>query len=171
MSDSLQTYGLQPTRLLCPWNSPGNNIGVGCHCLLQGIFPTQGSNLGLLPADSLCLSHQESPKPTILLPRYSSKNTHINCSSDMQKETKNIFKSLRGQVTFSFFSWVSWSWLLVIFLALLCTLGMTCHHKDKEERKKEFKCHNHYIAPCIKKKKKVKILHNYISNFIQNVKI
>ena len=30
--------GLQPTRLLCPWNSPGKNIGVGCHFLLQCEF-------------------------------------------------------------------------------------------------------------------------------------
>ena len=33
---------------LCPWDSPGKNTGVDCHGLLQGIFPTQGSNLGLL---------------------------------------------------------------------------------------------------------------------------
>ena len=32
------------TSLLCPWNSPGKNTGVGWHFLLQGIFPTQGSN-------------------------------------------------------------------------------------------------------------------------------
>ena len=32
---------------LCPWNSPGKNTGVGSHSLLQGIFPTQGSNPGL----------------------------------------------------------------------------------------------------------------------------
>ena len=31
-----------------PWNSPGKNTGVSCHFLLQRIFPTQGSNLGLL---------------------------------------------------------------------------------------------------------------------------
>ena len=31
-------------RLLCAWDSPGKNTGVGCHFLLQGIFPTQGSN-------------------------------------------------------------------------------------------------------------------------------
>ena len=31
-----------PTRLLCPWDSPGKNTGVGCHALLQGIFPAQG---------------------------------------------------------------------------------------------------------------------------------
>ena len=35
-------------QALCPWNSPGKNIGVGSHFLLQGIFPTQGSNLGRL---------------------------------------------------------------------------------------------------------------------------
>ena len=42
-------------RLLCPWNSPGEYTGVSCHSLLQGIFPTQRSNPGLLhwKADSL----------------------------------------------------------------------------------------------------------------------
>ena len=44
MSDSLWTHGLPPTRLLCPRDSPGKNIGVGCHTLLQGIFLTQGPN-------------------------------------------------------------------------------------------------------------------------------
>ena len=39
---------LCPARLLCPWDSPGKNPGVGCHALLQGIFPTQGSNPRLL---------------------------------------------------------------------------------------------------------------------------
>ena len=33
MSDSLQPHGLQPTRLLCPWDFPGKSTGVGCHCL------------------------------------------------------------------------------------------------------------------------------------------
>jgi len=45
--NSLRPHGL-PARLLCPWDSPGKNTGVGCHFLLQGIFPTQGSNLCLL---------------------------------------------------------------------------------------------------------------------------
>ena len=48
VSDSLRPRGLQPTRLLCPWDSPGKNTGVGCHSLLQGILQTQGSNQGLL---------------------------------------------------------------------------------------------------------------------------
>ena len=42
MSDSLWLHGLYSL-----WNSPGQNTGVGCHFLFQGIFPTQGSNLGL----------------------------------------------------------------------------------------------------------------------------
>ena len=35
MSDSVQPHGLQPTRLLHPWDAPGKNTGVGCHFLLQ----------------------------------------------------------------------------------------------------------------------------------------
>ena len=45
--NSLQPHGLQPARLLCPWDSPGKNTGVGCHAILQGIFLTQGSRLCL----------------------------------------------------------------------------------------------------------------------------
>ena len=44
VSDSLWPHRLRPTRLLCPWDSPGKNTGVGCHVLLQGIFPNQGLN-------------------------------------------------------------------------------------------------------------------------------
>ena len=62
VSDSLQPHGLQPARLLCPWDSPGKNTGVGCHSLLQGIFPTQGSNPGLPHCRQTLylLSHQGS---------------------------------------------------------------------------------------------------------------
>ena len=42
VSSSLQSYGLYS-----PWNSPGQNIGVGSLSLLQGVFPSQGSNPGL----------------------------------------------------------------------------------------------------------------------------
>ena len=45
---TLQTCGLGSSRLLCPWNSPGKNTGMCCHFLLQGIFPTQRLNPGLL---------------------------------------------------------------------------------------------------------------------------
>ena len=43
----LATHGLQPTRLLCPWDFPGKSTGVGCHCLLQGAsYPLHYSCLG-----------------------------------------------------------------------------------------------------------------------------
>ena len=35
LADSSRPHGLQPTRLLRPWDSPGKSTGVGCHCLLQ----------------------------------------------------------------------------------------------------------------------------------------
>ena len=48
-----------------PWDFPGKNTGVGRHFLLQGIFPTQGSNPGLLHCRQTiyCLSHQGFPAP------------------------------------------------------------------------------------------------------------
>ena len=65
--DSLRPYGLYPTRLLSPWDSPGTNTGVGCHVLLPGIFPIQGSKLCLLcflhwQASSLPLASPGKPQ-------------------------------------------------------------------------------------------------------------
>ena len=64
LSNSLRPHGLQPTRLLCPWNSPGQNTGMGSLSLLQGIFPTQGSNPGLPHCRRVLyhLSHQGSSR-------------------------------------------------------------------------------------------------------------
>ena len=44
MSDSSRPHGLQPTRLLCPWDFPGKSTGVGCHCLLRITFGGKGKN-------------------------------------------------------------------------------------------------------------------------------
>ena len=51
-----------PTGLLSPWNSPGKNTGVGNHSLLQGIFPIQKLNLGLLHCRRILyrLGHQRT---------------------------------------------------------------------------------------------------------------
>ena len=51
-------------RLYSPWNSPGQNTGVGSLSLLQGIFPTRGSNPGLPHCRWILyqLSHQGSPR-------------------------------------------------------------------------------------------------------------
>ena len=61
VSHSLRPRGLQPTRLLRPWDSPGKNTGVGCHFLLQGTFLTQGLNPGLLHHRQIlcCLNQQD----------------------------------------------------------------------------------------------------------------
>ena len=63
ISDSWRSYGLQPSRFLCPWDFPGKNTGVGCHFLLQGIFLTQGLNQHLLhwQKESLSLCHLGIP--------------------------------------------------------------------------------------------------------------
>ena len=52
----------RPTRLLHPWDFPGKSTGVGCHFLLQGIFPTQELNPGLRHCRQMLypLSHQGS---------------------------------------------------------------------------------------------------------------
>ena len=63
VSDSLWPYGLQPARLLCPWDSPGKNTGVGCHALFQRIFLTQRLNLHLL-----CLLHWQGGSLPLALP-------------------------------------------------------------------------------------------------------
>ena len=103
VSDSLQTHRLQPASFLCPWNPPSKNTEVGSHSLLQGIFPTQGLNLGLPHCRQIlyCLSHQgSSPKkvlifqlfPTLCNPMYCSlcpwnspgKNTGVGCHSLLQ---------------------------------------------------------------------------------------
>ena len=62
VSDSLQPYGLQPTRLLCPLNSLGKNTRVGSHSLLQGIFPTQRQNPGLLHCRQIALPSEPPGK-------------------------------------------------------------------------------------------------------------
>ena len=71
VSDSLQPHGLYPARFFCPWDFPGKNTGVGCHFLLQRIFPTQGSNPCLL-----CLLHwQVDSLPLVPLESWTIKKT------------------------------------------------------------------------------------------------
>ena len=67
--DKVKVKVAQSCPTLCnpvdsPWNSPGKNTGVGSHSLLQGIFPTQGLNPGLLHCRQILyqLSHQGSPR-------------------------------------------------------------------------------------------------------------
>ena len=61
---TLQPHEPQPARLLCAWDSPGKNTGVGYHALPQGVFPTQGWNPGLLQCTWTLLSSEPPGKPT-----------------------------------------------------------------------------------------------------------
>ena len=67
---------------LCPWNFPGKNAEVGCHFLLQGIVPSQGSNTSLLhwQVDPLPLSHLGSKQ------RHGDGENHRTCSLMMEQQ-------------------------------------------------------------------------------------
>ena len=105
-SDSSRPHGLQPTRLLCPWDSPGKNTGVGSHSLLQGIFPIQGSNLGLsciaggflftatrevLERDRVKLKHRPEKERS----RQSNKETEIE-TGETERVRKNEHPGVSG---------------------------------------------------------------------------
>ena len=88
---TLKQHGLQPARLLCPWDFSGKNTGVGCHFLLQGIFPTQGSNLDLLHCRQILYSCTTGEamgcsKSSSILPCWGShsKCTGVACHSLLQ---------------------------------------------------------------------------------------
>ena len=73
VSNSLSPHGMQPARLLYPWDFPGKNTGVGCHFLLQSIFLIHRSDLGLLIGKQILypLSHQACSSHLYILCTYS----------------------------------------------------------------------------------------------------
>ena len=97
----LWPHGLKPTRLLSPRDFPDQNTAVGCHFLLQGIFPTQGSNPGLLHCRQILyhLSHQGSPNLKIHSAKKEKKNanyhlTRKGCHKPSVWKTNNNKKKL-----------------------------------------------------------------------------
>ena len=108
MSDSLRPHGLYPARLLCPWDSPGKNAGVGCQFLLQGIFPTQESNSRLLHCSQILyrLGYEGSPigasilkelqKPLKHVPLPSGSNSVQKACSQGVKRPEYAQNTLRG---------------------------------------------------------------------------
>ena len=87
MSNSVWPFGLQPARLLCPWESR-EDTGAGCHFLLQGIFPDQGLN-SMSPAMAGRLFTTEPPGRLLveILPIY--KLRHVdNCTNPCFKLNK-----------------------------------------------------------------------------------
>ena len=65
VSNSLPPLRLWPIRLLRTWDFPGKSTGVGCHHLLQGTFPIQGSNPGLLNCRQMLFPCEPSGKSWI----------------------------------------------------------------------------------------------------------
>ena len=60
VSDSLRPHGLQPARLLYPWGFPGKNTGVGCHFLLQRIFPRSYLTSAIFPSNEISLNMRKT---------------------------------------------------------------------------------------------------------------
>ena len=110
MSDSLQPHGPYPVRLLYPWNSPGKSTGVGCQGLLQGIFLTQGSNLGLLHRKQILYHLSQQGSPSV-----------VNTSTvhNMYCSLVRIIIDWLGKRLLFLVSCVSWqSWNLVAWFSL-----------------------------------------------------
>ena len=108
MSNSLQPHRLWPTRLFCAWDSPGKNTAMGCHFLLQRIFPTQGSNPSLPHCRQTLyrLSHQGSPDYMVSfqfsrsvvsnsLPPHESQHARPSCPSPTPRVHSNSCPSSR----------------------------------------------------------------------------
>ena len=99
MSNSSWPHGLQPTRLLHPWDSPGKNTGVGCHLLLQGMKVSRS-----------VVSNSSRPhglQPT-RLPRpwdFPGKSTGVGCHCLLEPQNHRVvIVSLRSAKKDSYFS-------------------------------------------------------------------
>ena len=118
VSDSLQPHGLQSPRLLCWWDFPGKSTGVGCHFLLQGIFPTRGLNPGLLHCRRTLypLSHEGSREkqlkpqcditPHLLEWSWSTKEERTNAGVNVEK--REFLYTIDGII-----SWLQTPWKTV----------------------------------------------------------
>ena len=112
-ADSVQHFGLQPARLLCPWDSPDRNTGVGCHVLLQRVFPTQEWNPCLLCPTYYgwilySLSHWGSPNTyltlskcviapclSFLICKTGPYSTHVKCKISAEPHSQSLGNGLR----------------------------------------------------------------------------
>ena len=123
MSNSFQPRGPQPARLLCPWDSPGKNTGVGCHFFLHGIFPTQVSNLGLLHCRQILyhLNHKGGKMLTHLL--------YGDPCKDIKLPWMRSSQTRRWSYIISLKQYLSWSlkYIALLYLTGLC-LGYCLNH-------------------------------------------
>ena len=87
VSDSMRPHGLQPTRLLCPWDSPGKNTGVSCHSLLQRMKVESESEV---TRSCLTLRDPNGLQPTRLLRPWDlpGKSTGVGCHCLLQRRLR-----------------------------------------------------------------------------------
>ena len=87
-----------PMDSYSPWNSPGQNTGVGSHSLLQGILPTQGSNPGLPHCRRILyqLSHKEGPISWVKTPRGPTLLLHVILQVSHSKPIVSLLRWLNG---------------------------------------------------------------------------
>ena len=97
VSDSLRCHGLYS-----PWNSPGQNTGMGSHSLPQGIFPTQGLNPGLLHGRKI-IYHPSNQGSILLLPFNLNTVYMLYSNKNMFLIFKKRFKMMWAQVLISRF--------------------------------------------------------------------
>ena len=83
MSNSLRPHELQHTRLLCPWDSPGQNTGVGCHFLLHTII-LENENVSHSVVSNSLQSHGLQPARLLYPWNSPGKNTGVDCHSLLQ---------------------------------------------------------------------------------------
>ena len=109
MSDSVRPHRQQPIRLLCPWDSPGKNTGVGCHFLLQCMKVKSESEVAQsCPTlrDPIDDSPPDSPVPGILQAR-----TQVGCHFLLQSK-------FRSGIGIGLWCFGGACWLYVVFVYL-----------------------------------------------------
>ena len=152
VSDSLRLHGLESIRLLCPWNFPGENTGVGCHFLLQGIFPTQGLNR-VSCSDRRILYHWGTWETCLLIVL-----AFYNCYNKLPKtwylKTTNLH-CLSNEI---------YSWPLNN-TGLNCAGSLTCgfFHMETLENVLEYCMINSWLNPCVRRRADCKIIHGFFS--------
>ena len=97
-------------------DSPGKNTGVGCHALLQGIFPTQGSNPGLSYSSWIlsCLNYEGRPLST--------PGTSWMEDSSPRWSQLDMMETWKLKFLFSFLPWHLTFWTIIAGFSYLCSL-------------------------------------------------
>ena len=100
MSDSSRPHGLQPTRLLHPWDFPGKSTGVGCHCLLPGAVSGKESTCQCRRPGFNPGRRQRHPTPVLLPGKSHGQRSLVGCSP-WGREESDMTERLRFHFSLS----------------------------------------------------------------------